>query len=332
MKKSYLIQKLREAIRMQILKDKPLMEAEKIATGKEESEEEDQELDQTVVGKPEEKEKQIGPDTEVGNIQTVAPPAAGTVTTVNLPSTKIEPTSPPAPVSADATVDKSKETDAKVSPGDDITKPDGVDTTGKVEPVVKNPTNIINTKGEVDSGDVAKMLRSLGKDGYTFKNVTEDQIRQILHNTGDVSIRNNDVAKKIGSKMVTIIFTKKSTGKPRVINGQIGSINKSFGGSNNKRYYMGTPVKDVDNQVVTNIDGKPLIKYPGEWGAKYGLDSSKLKSYDLIPILANPSSVTMDSSLKNAAGDAKPNASRWRTISVPSVKAIIYKQTIYWKK
>jgi hypothetical protein len=331
MKKSYLIQKLREAIRMQILKDKHLMEAEKIATGKEEEEQEDQELDQTVVGKPEEKEKQIGPDTEVGNIQTVAPPAAGTVTAVP-PSTKVEPTSPPPPVSSDTTVDKSKETDANLNPGKDVTKPDGVDTTGKVEPVAKNPTNIINTKGEVDSGDVAKMLRSLSKDGYRYKNVTEDQIRQILHNTGDVTVRNNDVAKKIGSKMVTIIFTKKSTGKPRVINGQIGSINKSFGGSNNKKYYMGTPVKDVDNQTVTNIDGKPVIKYPGEWGAKYGLDSSKLKGYDLIPILANKSSVTMDPSLKNAAGEAKPDASRWRTVSVPSVKAIIYGKTVYWKK
>jgi len=331
MKKSYLIQKLREAIRMQILKDKPLMEAEKIATGREESEQEDEENDKVVVGKPVEKEKQIGPDTEVGNIQNVAPPEAGTVTAVP-PSTKIEPTSPPEPISADATVDKSKETDAKVSPGDDITKPDGVDTTGKVEPIAKNPTNIINTKGEVDPGDTAKMFRSLSKKGYTYKNVTEDQMRQILHNTGDVTVRNNDVAKKIGSKMVTIVFRKKSTGKPRVINGQIGSINKSFGGSNDKNYYMGTPVKDADNQTVTNIDGKPVIKYPGEWGAKYGLDSSKLKGYDLIPILANPSSVTMDSSLKNAAGEAKPNASRWRTVSVPSVKAIIYGKTIYWKK
>ena len=332
MKKSYLIQKLREAIRMQILKDKPLMEAEKIATGREESEQEDEEKDQVVVGKPEEKEKQIGTDTEVGNIQNVAPPAAGTVTPVIPPSTKIEPTSPPAPVSADATVDKSKETDAKVSPGDDITKPDGVDTTSKVEPVAKTPTNTIDTKGEVDPGDTAKMLRSLSKAGYTFKNATEEQIRQILHNDGDITVRNNDVAKKIGSKIVTIIFTKKSTGKPRVITGQIGSINKSFGGSSEKKYYMGTPVKDADNQTVTNIDGKPVIKYPGEWGKSYGLDSKKLKNYDLIPILANKSSVTMDPSLKNAAGEAKPDASRWRTVSVPSVKAIIYGKTVYWKK
>jgi hypothetical protein len=36
--------------------------------------------------------------------------------------------------------------------------------------------------------------------------------------------------------------------------------------------------------------------------------------------------------LKNAAGEAKPDASRWRTVSVPSVKAIIYGQTVYWKK
>lgn len=330
MKKSYLIQKLREVIRMQILNDKSLMEVDKIATGKEEDEKD--EKDQEVVDSPEEKEKQLGPDTEVGNIQNVAPPMAGTVAAVNPASTEIEPTSPPLPVSADDTIDKSKETDAKISPDDDITKPDGVDTTGKVDPITKTPANTIDTKGEVDSGDVSKMLRSLGKDGYIFKNVNEDQIRQILHNTGDVTVRNNDIAKKIGSKFVTIIFTKKSTGKPRVITGQIGSINKSFGGSSEKKYYMGTPVKDVDNQVVTNIDGKPLIKYPGEWGAKYGLDSSKLKSYDLIPILANTSSVTMDSSLKNAAGDAKPNASRWRTVSVPLVKAIIYRETIYWKK
>lgn len=327
MKKSYLIQKLREAIRMQILKDKPLMEAEKIATGKEEEEQEDK----AIVDEPAEKEKQIGPDTEVGSIQTVVPPAAGTVTAVP-PSTKIEPTSPPEPISADATVDKSKETDAKVSPGDDITKPDGVDTTGKVEPIAKTPTNTIDTKGEVDPGDTAKMLRSLSKNGYTFKNATEDQIRQILHNDGDVTVRNNDVAKKIGSKIVTIIFTKKSTGKPRVITGQIGSINKSFGGSSEKKYYMGTPVKDADNQTVTNIDGKPVIKYPGEWGKSYGLDSTKLKGYDLIPILANKSSVTTDPSLKNAAGEAKPDASRWRTVSVPSVKAIIYGKTVYWKK
>jgi len=79
MKKSYLIQKLREAIRMQILKDKPLMEAEKIATGREEEEQEDK----TIVDEPAEKEKQIGPDTEVGSIQTVVPPDAGTVTAVN---------------------------------------------------------------------------------------------------------------------------------------------------------------------------------------------------------------------------------------------------------
>lgn len=316
---------------MQILKDKPLMEAEKIATGREESEQEDEEQDQVVVGKPEEKEKQIGTDTEVGNIQNVAPPEIGTVSNVQ-PSTKVEPTSPPAPVSADATVDKSKETDINVNPGQDVTKPDGVDTTGKVEPVAKNPSNIINTKGEVDTGDTAKMLRSLSKAGYTFKNTTEDQMRQILHNDGDVTVRNNDVAKKIGSKIVTIIFTKKSTGKPRVITGQIGSINKSFGGNSEKKYYMGTPVKDADNQTVTNIDGKPVIKYPGEWGKSYGLDSSKLKSYDLIPILANKSSVKINPSLKNAAGESKPDASRWRTVSVPSVKAIIYGKTVYWKK
>lgn len=329
MKKSYLIQKLREAIRMQILKDKPLMEAEKIATGREEEEQE--EKDQEVVANPEDKEKQIGPDTEVGNIQNVAPPEAGTVSAVE-PSTKVEPTSPPEPVSVGDTTDKSKETDSNVTPGEDVTKPDGVDTTGKVEPVAKNPNNIINTKGEVDTGDTAKMLRSLSKSGYTFKNTTEEQMRQILHNEGDVTVRNNDVAKKIGSKMVTIIFTKKSTGKPRVITGQIGSINKSFGGSSEKKYYMGTPVKDADNQTVTNIDGKPVIKYPGEWGKSYGLDSSKLKGYDLIPILANKSSVKMDPSLKNAAGEAKPDASRWRTVSVPSVKAIIYGKTVYWKK
>lgn len=330
MKKSYLIHKLREAIRMQILNDKSLMEVDKIATGKEEDEKD--EKDQEVVDSPEEKEKKAGPDTEVGNIQNVAPPMAGTVAAVNPASTEIEPTTPPVPVSADVTVDKSKETDIKISPGNDITKPDGVDTSDKVQPVTKDPVDSIDKKGEVDAGDTAKMLRSLSKKGYTFKNATEEQIRQILYNDGDVTVRNNDVAKKIGSKIVTIIFTKKSTGKPRVITGQIGSVNKSFGGSGEKKYYMGTPVKDADNQTVTNIDGKPVIKYPGEWGKSYGLDSKKLKNYDLIPILANKSSVTVDPSLKNAAGEAKPDASRWRTVSVPSVKAIIYGKTVYWKR
>jgi len=327
MKKSYLIQKLREAIRMQILKDKPLMEAEKIATGREESEEEDQELDQTVVGKPEEKEKQIGPDTEVGNIQNVAPPAAGTVTTVNPPSTKIEPTSPPAPVSADATVDKSKETDTKVSPGDDITKPDGVDTTGKVEPNKPPAGPETDIKGVEATSDIGKLATRLYDKGYRFVVSSESEIKDLLHNASSVNIKGDNV-KRIGSKFITIIFRKRSDNKWRVLSGQIGSINKSF--TNDKNKLMGTPVRDIAGEKVTDANGKPVIKYPGEWGAKYGLKSSNLSDYNLIPIYT--SNVKQDPNLKNAAGESKPKASKWRSVPLDRVKGVIVGKKVYWKK
>lgn len=313
---------------MQILKDKPLMEAEKIATGREESEEEDQEQDQVVVGKPEEKEKQIGPDTEVGNIQNVAPPAVGTVTPAQ-PSTKVEPTSPPEPVSADATVDKSKETDANVSPGADITKPDGVDTSTKVEPNKKAKDDESTLKGVETNSDIKKMITTFYEKGYPIINVTEDQIKGMLNNTGDVSTKNGTV-KKIGSKMITVIFKKRTNNKWRTINGQIGSANKALGGSNSK--LMGTAVKDVDGEKVTDGNGKPIIKYPGEWGTKYGLKNSDLSKYGLIPIYAKPSFVKTNPDLKNAAGEPKPNASRWRSIPIDGVKGIIFGGKIYWKK
>jgi hypothetical protein len=321
MKRSELIKALKEIVRKQILTNRSLFEAEEVTP---ETEEEKKKKEEEEAKEKEAEKEKTGPDTEVGDIEKVAPPATGTIT-------KVEPETEPSGEEEPAD-DKSKETNVAIAPTSAVTKPDGVDTSTKVDPAPKSPDNIISTKGDVTTGDTAKMIRTLSKAGYSFKNTSEDQIRQILHNTGDVRVKNDDIAKKIGSKFITVIYTKKSNGSPRVLSGQIGSINRSFGGGQDKKYYMGTPVRDDDGVKVTNVDGKPVMKYPGEWGAKYGLTSDKLKSYDLVPILATKSSVTMDSGLKNAAGEAKPEASRWRTVSVPNVKAVIYNKTVYWKK
>jgi hypothetical protein len=321
MKRSELIKALKEIVRKQILTNRSLFEAEEVTP---ETEEEKKKKEEEEAKEKEAEKEKTGPDTEVGDIEKVAPPATGTIT-------KVEPETEPSGEEEPAD-DKSKETNVAIAPTSAVTKPDGVDTSTKVDPAPKSPDNIISTKGDVTTGDTAKMIRTLSKAGYSFKNASEDQIRQILHNTGDVRVKNDDIAKKIGSKFITVIYTKKSNGSPRVLAGQIGSINKSFGGSQDKKYYMGTPVRDDDGVKVTNVDGKPVMKYPGEWGAKYGLNSDKLKSYDLVPILATKGSVTIDTGLKNAAGEPKAEASRWRTVFVPNVKAVIYNKTVYWKK
>lgn len=325
MKKSDLIEKLREIIRGKILVSKSLFEADEVPveTEEEKKKREEEEAKQAETDNKPDTAPTTEPGetgTEVGTVTNVAPPEIGTVT-------KVEPTQPPKPVSAEP--DKSKETDSNVTPPSTVTKPDGVDTTTKVQPTRPDSDAGSSIKNIESNVDIQRMIKSLHGKGYPFINASDSEIRDILKNTGDVDVHGH-TAKKIGGKTITVIFRKRSDNSWRVINGQIGSENKPLGGSKDK--LMGTPIRDLDGKKVLDADGKPVIKYPGEWGAKYGKKSDDLKGHDLIPIYARNGYVTTNPNLKNAAGESKPKASKWRSIPLEKVKGVIVGKTIYWKK